>query len=246
MVRAARLAGLCRLPRRQGRWQRAPAGQRPPARREVTLQSPRPDQLRAFNIYSTTPSASGERADDGRGRRAAASHGKPGADCGWRGEPAPTKPVSRQPVPLKPPPPPADEPEPILRDSFVCAACGRCRCEACREPRPLPQHLLCGQKCVLSAETCVDCVSCLCCVKALSYHCSSSDSGSRDADKPCSCGAGNAACCLRWSALGLLSAVLPCLWCYWPLRGGVKLLEKCYQRRTGAGCTCPATSLLQR
>jgi len=89
----------------------------------------------------------------------------------------------------------------------------------------------------------VDCVSCLCCVKALGYHCSTSDSGSRSVDQPCGCGGSGG--CARWVGLGFLSLAMPCLCCYWPLRGAVKLVEKCYQRSTSTGCRCPPDGLLQ-
>jgi len=57
-------------------------------------------------------------------------------------------------------------------DSIICPQCERCRCLACRTPRPLPSRWICSDKCLCSADACVDYVSCLCCVKALFYHCS--------------------------------------------------------------------------
>ena len=50
-------------------------------------------------------------------------------------------------------------------DSIICGGCGRCRCEACRSPRPLPSSWLCDNGCLCSAETVVDTLSCMCCVK---------------------------------------------------------------------------------
>ena len=125
--------------------------------------------------------------------------------------------------------------EPV-EDSIVCPVCGRCRCDACRAPRPLPQRLLCDT-CLLSVDTCVDFTSCMCCVKAAAYHCAASDSGSRAADRPCSCAPAGAGCCLRWTALLLLTALVPCLACYWPLRAAARLAQVCYGR--GEGCSCP-------
>ncbi|XP_037087682.1 protein sprouty-like, partial [Pollicipes pollicipes] len=135
--------------------------------------------------------------------------------------------VTGQPAPLKSAPEPAGAAAPEA-DSIVCPACGRCRCEACRTPRVLPQRLLCGRTCLLSADTCVDWASCVCCVKAAAYHCAASDSGSPAVDRPCACGPAGASCCVRWTALLLLTALVPCLACYWPLRAAARLAEACY------------------
>ena len=155
-------------------------------------------------------------------------------------------------------------------DSIICSECNRCRCQSCRTPRPLPSKWLCGDKCLCSADSCVDYVSCLCCVKGLFYHCgppteddqdpseerlhrhhhhsrsSSRSSSSKEggggssktcADAPCSCAPGHNRLA-RWGCLASLSLVLPCLLCYWPLRGGVKVVEMCYQKCTQHGCQC--------
>ena len=180
-------------------------------------------------------------------------------------------------------------------DSIICSECNRCRCQSCRTPRPLPSKWLCGDKCLCSAESCVDYVSCLCCVKGLFYHCgpateddprydderlhrlhqhrSSSSSNSQRrrrynnkgededeveaaaaasrggskscADAPCSCAPVNNRLA-RWGCLASLSLVLPCLLCYWPLQGGVKVVEMCYQRCTQHGCQCDHNQQQQR
>ncbi|XP_066992098.2 protein sprouty isoform X2 [Anabrus simplex] len=127
-----------------------------------------------------------------------------------------------------------------FRGSIICPECGRCRCESCRKPRPLPSRWLCNNACFCSAETTLDYASCLCCVKGLFYHCSKDYELDRDgtscADDPCSCGPHRLKA--RWGCLGVLSLVLPCLWCYWPLRGCVGLCEKCYARYSSQGCRC--------
>ena len=145
-------------------------------------------------------------------------------------------------------------------DSVICPDCDRCRCLSCRTPRPLPSKWLCGDKCLCSAESCVDYASCLCCVKGLFYHCGSGDedddedvprSGRRYhqhhpppsssttscADAPCSCVPSHHRMA-RWGCLASLTLVLPCLLCYWPLQGGVKVVEMCYQKCTRHGCRC--------
>lgn len=123
--------------------------------------------------------------------------------------------------------------------SIICPECSRCRCQSCRTPRLLPSRWLCGDKCLCSAESCVDYVSCLCCVKGLFYHCVGDED---DDEQRRRCGTkdgGGMQTARRWGCLASLSLVLPCLLCYWPLRGGVKVAELCYQKCcTRHGCRC--------
>lgn len=132
--------------------------------------------------------------------------------------------------------------------SIMCNFCGRCRCESCREPPPLPSKWLCDNKCFCSADTILDYASCLCCVKGLFYHCvDGSGPGGIDgeaaggcADEPCSC-TGNKKLS-RWACLGALTLLMPCLLCYWPFKGCVALCELCYARHVAQGCRCnPST-----
>ncbi|KAF3420124.1 hypothetical protein E2986_08498 [Frieseomelitta varia] len=131
--------------------------------------------------------------------------------------------------------------------SIMCNFCGRCRCESCREPPPLPSKWLCNNKCFCSAETILDYASCLCCVKGLFYHCVDGNGGggggsgigeaaSNCADEPCSCTGSRRAS--RWACLGALTLVMPCLLCYWPFKGCVALCEVCYARHAAQGCRC--------
>ncbi|XP_034136530.1 protein sprouty isoform X2 [Drosophila guanche] len=133
--------------------------------------------------------------------------------------------------------------DPTLMIPIVCPRCGRCRCEQCQSPRPLPQTWVCNKTCLCSAESIIDYASCLCCAKALFYHCARDNdmdcddgNGTPCVDNPCSCGPYKRT--QRWGWLGALSIVLPCLWCYWPMRGCMKLCEKCYGRFAGRGCRC--------
>uniref|UniRef100_A0ABD2WS56 Protein sprouty n=1 Tax=Trichogramma kaykai TaxID=54128 RepID=A0ABD2WS56_9HYME len=140
--------------------------------------------------------------------------------------------------------------------SIMCERCGKCRCESCREPPPLPSRWLCDNACLCSAETVLDYASCLCCVKGLFYHCAdgglgpgpgsdnldeSSELAGNCADEPCSCAGPRSAA--RWSCLGALALFLPCLLCYWPLRGCVALCEACYAKHATQGCRCDPRSL---
>lgn len=127
-------------------------------------------------------------------------------------------------------------------NSITCPQCNRCRCNDCQRPRQLPSKWICDDNCFCSAETIIDYASCLCCVKALFYHCSKDhelDCESetiRCADDPCSCVPYKRAS--RWGCLSVLSILLPCLCCYWPMRGCVSLCAKCYAKHSRHGCRC--------
>lgn len=127
-------------------------------------------------------------------------------------------------------------------DSIICGDCGRCRCAACRSPRPLPSAWLCDNSCLLSPESVVDTVSCMCCVKAGLYHCGEGlglDTREETGwvDNPCTCSPNQ--WLLRWGCLAAMAVPLPCLCCY-PLLGGLtRLFERCYQAATNQGCRCP-------
>lgn len=118
-------------------------------------------------------------------------------------------------------------------ESIICSWCGRCRCQACTKPRPLPAAWLCRKKCLCSPVAAVEFASCLCCVKAVLYHCTKDRVSGHSllADNPCSCGG--------WACLALAAIPMPCLLCYWPLTGARHLLEMIYQRCTSHGCRCP-------
>uniref|UniRef100_A0A674PNK6 Protein sprouty homolog 2 n=1 Tax=Takifugu rubripes TaxID=31033 RepID=A0A674PNK6_TAKRU len=116
-----------------------------------------------------------------------------------------------------------------------CKDCGRCRCPECSRPRTLPSCWMCGRRCVCSAQSAVEYITCVCCVKGLFYHCSSDDEDTC-ADKPFSCRQSH--CCVRWSAVSLLSLLFPCLLCYLPAKGCVAVCQSCYDRVSRPGCRC--------
>ncbi|KAI7811258.1 protein sprouty homolog 2 [Triplophysa rosa] len=116
-----------------------------------------------------------------------------------------------------------------------CENCGRCKCEGCTCPRTLPSCWMCGHRCLCSATSATDYVTCLCCVKGLFYHCSSDDEDVC-ADKPFSCSQSH--CCMRWSAISVLALFLPCLLCYLPAKGCVALCQACYDCTNRPGCRC--------
>lgn len=127
-------------------------------------------------------------------------------------------------------------------NSITCPQCNRCRCEECQRPRQLPYKWICNDNFLCSAETIIDYASCLCCVKGLYYHCAKDHEIDCDsdtiqcADDPCSCAPYKRAS--RWGCLSALSLLLPCLLCYWPMRGCVSLCAKCYAKHSRHGCRC--------
>ncbi|XP_029443984.1 protein sprouty homolog 1 [Rhinatrema bivittatum] len=119
---------------------------------------------------------------------------------------------------------------------FICEHCGRCKCGDCRAPRALPSCLACDRQCLCSAESLVEYGTCMCLVKGLFYHCSEDDQGDSSADSPCSCS--RAHCCSRYLCMGALALLLPCLLCYPPAKGCLRLCRGCYDRARRPGCRC--------
>uniref|UniRef100_A0A8D0LCD6 Sprouty RTK signaling antagonist 3 n=1 Tax=Sphenodon punctatus TaxID=8508 RepID=A0A8D0LCD6_SPHPU len=118
---------------------------------------------------------------------------------------------------------------------YICEECGRCKCARCTAARNLPSCWLCNQRCLCSPENLIDYGTCLCCVKGIFYHCSTDDEDTC-ADDPCSCGPGS--CCARWTAMAFLSLLMPCLCCYFPTLGCLKLCQRGYDGLKRPGCRC--------
>lgn len=74
---------------------------------------------------------------------------------------------------------------------------------------------------------CIEHVACICCARGLLYHCMADSDG--DYGHPCVCDTTDEANCRKWTALSVLSMLVPCLWCYWPLTA----CHKC-----GVACGC--------
>ncbi|KAM4809335.1 protein sprouty homolog 1 [Rhinophrynus dorsalis] len=119
---------------------------------------------------------------------------------------------------------------------FICEQCGKCKCVDCTAPRTLPSCLACNRQCLCSAESMVEYSTCMCLVKAAFYHCSNDDEGDSCADNPCSCTQSH--CCSRYLCMGAMSLFLPCLLCYPPAKGCLKLCRGCYDRVNRPGCRC--------
>ncbi|KAL7648755.1 UNVERIFIED_CONTAM: hypothetical protein RMT77_000662 [Armadillidium vulgare] len=64
----------------------------------------------------------------------------------------------------------------------------------------------------------IDKLTCISCAQCMLYHCMS-DAEGEFPNHPCECGGPNdESCGRRWLGLTLLSLLVPCLWCYLPLR----------------------------
>lgn len=158
-----------------------------------------------------------------------------------RVQPQPKRSVDIKSDDLKPLAASAGNPEGSLgKHSHLCEDCRRCRCKECARPRRLPNCWMCGQRCLCSAENAVEYGTCVCCVKGLFYHCSTDDEDTC-ADKPFSCSQAHR--CARWSALGALTLLLPCLLCYLPAKGCLSLCQGCYDRAARPGCRCKNTDV---
>ncbi|XP_067119713.1 protein sprouty homolog 2-like [Centruroides vittatus] len=232
----------------------------------ISLLQPRPGMARRQNDYIETPlrphsrckrqraewpaakdsDDSGSASDGSAAALNASGPRRPNAPArakqalfGGGGPPVTSQPCAAGPHEEKAPPS-ARLPEPgIHRDSIICRQCGRCKCESCRSPKRLPAKWICNDKYLCSADNCIDYCSCLCCVKGLFYHLAKdyeTDNEASCADRPCSCVPHER--CPRWSCLALASLFLPCLCCYWPLRGCLKTTETCYAAYSGHGCRC--------
>lgn len=67
-------------------------------------------------------------------------------------------------------------------------------------------------------RTVIDRIPGMPCARGLVYHCMSDAEGDTVAH-PCDCGAAvDGGCTKRWFGLALLSLLMPCLWCYPPLK----------------------------
>ncbi|MEE6496369.1 hypothetical protein FKM82_002327 [Ascaphus truei] len=128
-----------------------------------------------------------------------------------------------------------EKPDRYVGHLFICEECGHCICDECTQVRSLPSCWVCDQRCLCSAESIIDYGTCLCCIKGLFYHCSTDDEDNC-ADDPCSCSQGS--CCARWATMSFLSFFMPCLCCYLPAKGCLKLCQKGYDRAKRPGCRC--------
>lgn len=73
----------------------------------------------------------------------------------------------------------------------------------------------------------IDKLSCISCAQCMLYHCMS-DAEGEFPHHPCECGGRtDESCGRRWLGLTLLSLLVPCLWCYLPLRACHRCAVSC-------------------
>ncbi|CAB0007581.1 unnamed protein product [Nesidiocoris tenuis] len=93
------------------------------------------------------------------------------------------------------------------------------RCRHCQEPFYVENNK--RGSCEYAPDctkTSINAVACISCAQCMLYHCMSDPEGDF-VQHPCECGpASDEQCTKRWVGLALLSLVVPCLWCYPPLR----------------------------
>lgn len=76
-------------------------------------------------------------------------------------------------------------------------------------------------------KNCVEAIACLCCARSVLFHCMADEE--HNYDHPCFCDNADEKNCKKWTVLTILSLLVPCLWCYWPLMA----CHKC-----GVACSC--------
>jgi len=124
-------------------------------------------------------------------------------------------------------------------DSIICRECGRCKCDACRSPRRLPERWLCDGACRLSVGAAIDAISCMFLVRACFYHTDKDDGGGDSSEHPCACSPLSTSCVGRWACMTASStSVLPCLCLYPPLKACAAGAEAVYKRTYDVGCKC--------
>ncbi|MBN3302493.1 SPY4 protein, partial [Amia calva] len=185
---------------------------------------------RPSSISSSSSTSSDQRLLDHAAPPPVADHASP------RSVNIQPKPLNSKPLDLKAPVPQ----EAVKKHMLLCDECGKCKCTECTLPRTLPSCWVCNQEYLCSVQNLVDSATCMCLVKGIFYHCTKDDDDEGScADRPCSCSHSN--CCARWAFMGALSLVLPCLVCYLPAMGCVKLSQKCYDTASRPGCRCTAS-----
>jgi sprouty-related EVH1 domain-containing protein len=83
------------------------------------------------------------------------------------------------------------------------------------------------QRCADARDNVTDCISvatCACVADAVAYHCLADAEGDYDPTCSCSSSSGGGT---RWMVYVLLSLLLPCLCCYWPLIGCRQCAARC-------------------
>ncbi|CAK1594846.1 unnamed protein product [Parnassius mnemosyne] len=109
-----------------------------------------------------------------------------------------------------PPPLPHKKPTETFQARLKCRHCHEWYLESANRPGACEFAPDCFR-------SCIDCVTCIKCAQCMLYHCMS-DAEGEFAMHPCACNKPDEACAKRWIGVTLLSLLVPCLWCYLPLR----------------------------
>lgn len=108
-----------------------------------------------------------------------------------------------------------DVPSVLLKESVIIKP--RTRCRFCHEF--YTEELNRKGACEFAPDyfkSGLECISGMGCARCMLYHCMS-DAEGETPSHPCECSS-ESGCTKRWIGLALLSLIVPCLWCYPPLR----------------------------
>ncbi|XP_033113453.1 protein sprouty homolog 1-like isoform X2 [Anneissia japonica] len=131
---------------------------------------------------------------------------------------------------------------PCSKDPDICPYCEQCRCPKCKLADEPAGKLILNRRCLCTPKSVLDTSTCFCCVRGIFYHCLANDNDVDEntfVDEPCSCH--HKKCCVRWSTIGVMSLLFPCLLCYLPGRACIWGCRKCSTRRE-TGCKCKRTN----
>ncbi|XP_071951669.1 protein sprouty homolog 3-like isoform X2 [Antedon mediterranea] len=132
---------------------------------------------------------------------------------------------------------------PCSKETDICPYCEQCRCPKCKLAGETVGKLILNERCWCTPQTVLDTATCFCCVRCSFYHClTNGNDGDETAyvDEPCSCH--HKKCCVRWSAIGVMSLLFPCLLCYLPGKACLSCCRKCSTRQE-TGCKCKRSNV---
>lgn len=104
------------------------------------------------------------------------------------------------------------------RESRRQSPLGRSQCHYCQEMFDEEENY--QGSCEYAPDpvlACINAATCISCAQCMLYHCMSDAEGEFN-EHPCSCDTSDDQCHRRWIGLALLSLLVPCLWCYLPLK----------------------------
>ena len=118
------------------------------------------------------------------------------------------------------------------RHGFICPSCRKCTCTECVATNFAPDAFHCDKV--------ADVLSCFCLVRACAYHVQYDETlpfRRTLSDKPASCQVGTK-CALRWTILGSVSLMLPCLLLYPLYKSAYRPCITKTVKAANKGCSC--------